>query len=132
MRHEHLVVTVEAGLKERIDEDLDGGESLEAWVADAIERKLAAAEREEQDHRAGDGESVPERRRSGGDPDGRFRRERDDGSRGGASGGDAGDEGDGTDRGDGGDGSERWGDDKYGDGGDDYDEGFEFVDDCSI
>jgi len=41
VRHEHLVVTVEAGRKERIDANLDAGESLEAWVADAIEEKLA-------------------------------------------------------------------------------------------
>lgn len=41
MRHEHLVVTVEAGTKARVDDDLGPGESLEAWVADAIERKLA-------------------------------------------------------------------------------------------
>jgi hypothetical protein len=40
VRHEHLVVTVEADIKERIDADLDAGESLEAWVADAVEQKL--------------------------------------------------------------------------------------------
>jgi hypothetical protein len=40
VRHEHLVVTVDSGIKERIDADLGAGESLEAWVADAIERKL--------------------------------------------------------------------------------------------
>lgn len=40
VRHEHLVVTVEADLKERIDADLGAGESLEAWVADAIQQKL--------------------------------------------------------------------------------------------
>ena len=40
VRHEHLVVTVEADAKERIDADLGAGESLESWVADAIEQKL--------------------------------------------------------------------------------------------
>lgn len=41
MRHEHLVVTVDSGTKARIEEDLDSGETVEAWVADAIDAKLA-------------------------------------------------------------------------------------------
>ena len=49
MRHEHLVVTIEAGTKERIDADLDAGESLEAWVADAVERKLDGKETDASD-----------------------------------------------------------------------------------
>lgn len=57
MRHEHLVVTVESGTKARIEDDLDPGETVEAWVADAIEGKLAsegATGRETADRKAGD------------------------------------------------------------------------------
>jgi IS4 transposase len=76
MRHEHLVVTVESGTKARIEDDLDPGETVEAWVADAIEEKLA-------------GESTP------GESDDLTRDDRPEEH-------------------------------------DEYDEGFEYVDDCSI
>lgn len=126
MRHEHLVVTVEAGIKERIDDDLDGGESLESWVADAIEQKLTDDEPERPDPRRAGGEPPT----SGSEATGR---ERDSGfgtsddarNRRTSGGGDDGRGGDAFDR-------DR--DDGFGesDGGDDYEEGFEYVDDCSI
>lgn len=40
MRHDHIVVTLDPDSKARIRADLDAGESVEAWVADAVERKL--------------------------------------------------------------------------------------------
>ncbi|WP_276300078.1 hypothetical protein [Halorussus lipolyticus] len=95
MRHEHLVVTVEAGRKERIDADLDAGESLEAWVADAIDQKLARQSRSESAE--GDADSSA----GGGSPPA----DDSDGDRAGTD-------------------SDREGDD--------YDEGFEYVDDCGI
>jgi hypothetical protein len=82
MRHEHLVVTVESGTKARIEDDLDPGKTVEAWVADAIDEKLS-------------GESTP---RESDDPT-QDHPTRDD------------------------DGTEEH---------DEYDEGFEYVDDCSI
>ncbi|WP_137283855.1 hypothetical protein [Halorussus salinisoli] len=87
MRHEHLIVTVESGTKERIDADLDAGESLEAWVADAVELKLAETEREDETDEKLDA-----------------RHDRIDADE------------DGTDD----------------EATDDYDEGFEYVDDCAI
>ena len=122
MRHEHLLVTVEADTKADIEADLDGGETVEAWIADAIETKLDAEVRGD-----GEGNEAGEARhakRPGGDDPGESSDERRES-----------------------DGGERWVDrresrgesgtegfDDYGDGGDgdDYDEGFEYVDDCSI
>ncbi|NHN57547.1 MULTISPECIES: hypothetical protein [Halorussus] len=129
MRHEHLVVTVEAGLKDRIDDDLDGGESLESWVADAVERKLAA----EDETAAGGGRGGDVERGGRGDRGGRADRGSDgrdraggnaaDGERGRNSGSRfATGGGRGENEADAGDGDER----------DDYDEGFEYVDDCAI
>lgn len=124
MRHEHLVVTVEAGLKDRIDDDLDSGESLESWVADAIERKLAENETERRDPRRAGGEpSSPERGTTDRERDTRFGT-RDDDGRGGR--GDGGDDESGN-----GDAFDRRRDGGFDDAGD-YDEGFEYVDDCSI
>lgn len=136
MRHEHLVVTVEAGVKERIDDDLDAGESLESWVADAIERKLERTETGHSDPaRIDDRGSPAESGATGSGPKERFGTSSDD-ERSGRKGG--GDDGDNTDDGD----EAEDGDDLFGrtrdvgfDGGgedDEYDEGFEYVDDCSI
>ncbi|MFC4448962.1 hypothetical protein [Halorussus aquaticus] len=125
MRHEHLVVTVEAGLKERIDADLDPGESLESWIADAVERKLAAESDEGDDaegvrERDGDrgvgGGRDPDSRR-GGPPD----RDRDGGR--GVGAGRRGRNGTARDSASDGDDADESGD---------YDEGFEYVDDCGI
>ncbi|NEU57888.1 hypothetical protein [Halorussus sp. MSC15.2] len=126
MRHEHLVVTVEAGLKERIDADLESGESLESWVADAVERKLAA-ESEEGDDAEGVREHDEDRGvESGREPDGRRGgppdRDRDDGR--GVGTGHRGWNGTARDRASDGDDADE--------SGDDYDEGFEYVDDCGI
>lgn len=126
MRHEHLVVTVEAGIKERIDADLEPGESLESWVADAVERKLAEKSDEGDDAEGGD------ERDTGGGVGAAPKR---DGRRGGASDRDR-DEGRGV-------GADRHGwngtardpardGDDAAESGDDYDEGFEYVDDCGI
>lgn len=125
MRHEHLVVTVEADTKERIDDDLDAGESLEAWIADAVERKLDGEDRREADatdRGAGSGDEdidrIPSRRaREDEAEDGWF-----DGDAGSRRGGDA----DGGRFGRDGDGSN---DDRADDG---DDKGFEYVDDCAI
>jgi len=127
MRHEHLVVTVEADTKARIDDHLDGGESLEAWVADAIEQKLADEEDEADDAAArfgdaaasAEGESDADRGES--DPLAFDRDEADSSDSGPA---------DFVPRDDSGVDS----DDCNGtpDDADDYGEGFEYVDDCSI
>ncbi|WP_435180198.1 hypothetical protein [Halorussus sp. AFM4] len=130
MRHEHLVVTVEAGLKDRIDDDLDEGESLEAWVADAVERKLAddgADEPAADGERGGDGRRGGRSERSG-------RAERGNGR--GSDGRDR--AGGGTSADSGRDSGSRFAtgrvrDESEGDDGDDdYDEGFEYVDDCGV
>ena len=46
MRHDHIVVTLDADDKSEIEADLDAGETVEAWVADAVERKLAESNAE--------------------------------------------------------------------------------------
>ncbi|MFC4550647.1 MULTISPECIES: hypothetical protein [Halorussus] len=121
MRHEHLLVTVEADTKADIEADLDGGETVEAWIADAIETKLDAAEREEE-NAAGETEAVDRTDRT--DREERDERRRsDDGER----------WVDGRTSRDGGtDGFDDYGDGNDGYGDDDYDEGFQYVDDCSI
>jgi hypothetical protein len=120
MRHEHLVVTVESGLKDRIDDDLDAGETVEAWVADAIERKLAADEDERRDPlRAADEATATEREPTRRDGDGESKSWRD---------GERGRRARDGDREASNDGNEAL---EPSDG-DDYDEGFEYVDDCSI
>ncbi|UPV98830.1 hypothetical protein M0R88_09825 [Halorussus gelatinilyticus] len=123
MRHEHLVVTVEADTKARIDERLDGGESLEAWVADAIERKLDdehTATDDDAAARFGDAAADTDPDDSDSDRDGSdrfdFDRDRADASDSGPADFVPRDDDSGADR----------------DDGDDYDEGFEYVDDCSI
>jgi hypothetical protein len=157
MRHEHLVVTVEADTKERIDDDLEPGESLEAWVADAVERKLADARGSGPAGAGPDGEGT-------GRNDGSSRRASGEGT--GRNDGESGRSGGGAGRRDaavdpsrqaGGEGAaEEWfesggsesaGDDTDGESddgddsldrrfeggdGDDCDEGFEYVDDCAI
>ena len=118
VRHEHLVVTVEAGLKERIDADLGAGESLESWVADAIEQKLDR-------NAAGSdsGDSDPDRS----DPtDSGLGSEFADITDLGAGDSDS-SEATSSDRADG-DGTESVDEP----GRDEYDEGFEYVDDCAI
>ncbi len=119
MRHEHLVVTVEADTKARIDDHLDGGESLEAWVADAIERKLADEETDDSAARFGDAAASAasdsdDRDRGESDPLA-FDRDEADSSDSGPP--------DFVPRDDSGADPED---------ADDYDEGFEYVDDCSI
>jgi hypothetical protein len=104
VRHEHLVVTVDSGIKQRIDADLDAGESLEAWVADAIERKLAAEGRDADERCDREAEVRRDDRAGRPDSDDRARRA------------------DGDDRA-----TEAGSDDR-----DEYDEGFEYVDDCGI
>lgn len=47
MRHDHLVLTVDADTRDRIGAHLDDGESIDDWVRDAIDRKLAETEDEE-------------------------------------------------------------------------------------
>lgn len=49
MRHEHLVVTLDTATKTRVLESLGEGESVEAWVADAIESKLREFDSERDD-----------------------------------------------------------------------------------
>jgi hypothetical protein len=103
MRHEHLMVTVDSGIKVRIEEDLDPGETVEAWVADAIDAKLADEEAESSEAIRADSDGVEasdDERKPDGDktnPDGDTLKIDDS--------------------------------DETTDG---YDEGFEYVDDCSI
>ncbi|WP_158058088.1 hypothetical protein [Halorussus halophilus] len=49
MRHEHIVVTLDAETKRRVLDSLGDGESVEAWVADAIESKLREADNRPQE-----------------------------------------------------------------------------------
>lgn len=115
MHHEHLVVTVEADTKARIDDHLDGGESLEAWVADAIERKLADESAATDDDAAtGFGDAAAG---AGDDPGGsdRYGFDRDE-----------------ADSSDSGPADFVPRDDDSGADPDGYDEGFEYVDDCAI
>ena len=56
MRHDHIVVTLDPDSKARIRDDLDAGESVEAWVADAVERKLDGDASESD--REGDGDGM--------------------------------------------------------------------------
>ncbi|WP_135852113.1 hypothetical protein [Halorussus salinus] len=124
MRHEHLVVTVEADTKARIDDHLDGGESLEAWVADAIERKLADEE-DADDAAARFGDAAASADESDAD---RGKRDPHAFDRGETDPSDS-DPPDFVPRDDSGADPE---DDDYDGGPDDYGEGFEYVDDCSI
>jgi hypothetical protein len=121
VRHEHLVVTVEADTKERIDADLGAGESLEAWVADAVERKL---DRETAGSDSGPAGSGPDR---SGSTDSGLGSEFADITDLGEGDSDS-SEATSSDRADG-DGTES-GDEPGRT--DEYDEGFEYVDDCAI
>ena len=116
MRHGHIVVTLDSETKAEIQSVLDAGESVDAWVADAIEAKLAddrgdETEAEDEKGQGRDGEASIERDVAAGDRDDRWR---------------GGDERDGDAGHDGGD--ERDGDDER----DDATPEYEYVDDCGI
>ena len=115
MRHEHLVVTVDSGTKAHIEEDLDPGETVEAWVADAIDAKLATEQVEGEKEGEKESEETGASEAIRADSDGIEASNQSEAGDEVVGRGDAEtnpDDSDGTD--------------------DDYDEGFEYVDDCAI
>lgn len=47
MRHQHVTVTLEAETVEQIEAELDSGETVSAWIADAARGRLQTDEESE-------------------------------------------------------------------------------------